>query len=70
MTHPDAVEREPEDTTIAVRLTHSFVEVVDAHRSALCRGNPGVSFTRSDAVRSLLAAGAKTLGHIPSGIKP
>jgi len=53
-------------TQLAFRLPEELVERIDTHVKRLGRDNPGLDFTRTDAVRSLLV---RALDDVEAGDK-
>jgi predicted DNA-binding protein len=60
---PKANER---GVQLAFRVPADLVQRLDAHAERLSRDNPGLEFTRTDAVRTLLT---RALDEIEAGAK-
>jgi len=60
---PKANER---GVQLAFRVPADIVQRLDAHAARLSRDNPGLEFTRTDAVRTLLT---RALDEVESGEK-
>jgi hypothetical protein len=67
-THALAEEEMSNEPTkqVAFRLPESLVKRIDGYAAALSRAQPGIEFTRADAVRVLLTRALDAEGPAPS----